>query len=211
MSEVGKQVAGAASGDERPQTAPENGDAEQKQAAPPQPDQGKPDDNAPQNGGETEEQLRARVAALEEQHRKATEEAEAARKAAEEAKLSEEERAKQQIEEALSAVGQERDQLRADRLALELDRRGVAAKYRQFVSDVDPGTDEGRQALDKFVADYPEAIERAAEPRPPADDEIKIGGDKLARSNGLTDRANLLRNLRDMGVSEDKIRAMGGR
>lgn len=151
-----------------------------------------------------------KIAALEAEREAARKEAEAAKAAAERDAMSAEEKAAAALAEQQDALKSEREQLRADRLRMELDRRGIAERGRKFVPDVDPSTDEGRQALDSFAAEYPEFVKRTDDVRPPVVDPdeatAKRHGTSVAALKATID------NFRAIGKSDDWIsRTLGTR
>jgi hypothetical protein len=211
MSEIGRQVADNAAGDERDTAPPtdsvatigQSGDESTRQTGGEKPDAG--DDKAAA--------LAARVEALEASLAAERKKAEDAAKAAEDAKLSAEERQAKALAEQTEALEAERAKLRADRLSNELDKRRIAPKFRRFLGDVDPATDEGRKAIEQFVADYPEAVERDASDVAPPPLEIN---DETAKRMGTTKRAlqATIANWKAIGWSSEKIaqslREIGG-
>lgn len=209
MSEIGRQVANIAAGDEAPAEDQNVG------TKPPPADKSTQDtqDAKPPADDDKAAKLAARVEALEASLAAERKKAEDAAKAAEDAKLSAEERQAKALAEQTEALEAERAKLRADRLSNELDKRRIAPKFRRFLGDVDPATDEGRKTIEQFVADYPEAVERdASDVAPPA---LEIN-DETAKRMGTTRRAlqATIDNWKAIGWSSEKIaqslREIGG-
>lgn len=163
-----------------------------------------PADNAGPDLSKQVEELTAKLAALEAEKQAQAEKAAEAAKAAEAEKMSAEEKAQAALAEQASALEAERGRLRADRLRLELDARGVKPRLRQFVPDgIDPFTDEGRAALDEFVRANPEFVEDKRDVRPPRPEASDATAKALGTSTEALRRA--IENARAVGESEEWI------
>lgn len=146
-------------------------------------------------------------------------ERDAARKAAEEAalaaereKMTAEERQKMALEEQQTALAAERERLRSDRLAIELDKQNVKPHLRRFIpSSIDAATEEGRADLSKFLRENPEFVSNTVDVRPPDLDSLTADHPAVKASGGnLRAMQRAIENARAVGKSEDWIRQKYG-